>query len=368
MRTRSALLILSLVVLVLLWNTSAGPQSSVAAQERDAEAAGPLRRRTALEPGAEQDCVAGLNAWRDDRFEAAVKHYQAAAAKLEKALQDTRMAPTQVTIEAGEIHDFCKDGHLLRVQGLLGDKPELLQARDDAQQTPLHLAARHGHKALATYLIEQGAAVDAVDKFGATPLLRAASRGHTQMVEFLLSKGADANAPRLSGPVQTGRPNRLNGATALHMAAYNGHTAVAEALIANGADVNAKTDAGLTPLSFAVAGSVGPRLPAVLLANGAGLTAHACAMLGAVRALDLLLAGGVNANAPDGIHGWTPLFYAIRGKQKAAVALLLSRGASPTVKDNQGHTPLEYAKSQYSLVDDAAGKILDILRKYKGGG
>ena len=56
--------------------------------------------------------------------------------------------------------------------------------KDNDEWTPLHLAARYGHKEIVEYLVEKGADVNAKDKEGWTPLHFAAQEGHTEIVEW----------------------------------------------------------------------------------------------------------------------------------------------------------------------------------------
>src|ERR1700753_746274 len=72
---------------------------------------------------------------------------------------------------------------------------------------------------MVTGLLDQGASVDARDRFGARPLSHAARSGHLAMVDLLLTKGAPIDARNLAG------------ATALFVAAERGQVAVVQRLI-----------------------------------------------------------------------------------------------------------------------------------------
>jgi ankyrin repeat protein len=61
----------------------------------------------------------------------------------------------------------------------------------------------------------------------------------------------------------------------------------------------------------------------------------------------------VNAKAEE---GWTPLHDAARGGHKEIAELLIAKGADLNAKDNDGETPLDWAK----------GETADILRKHGG--
>jgi len=59
---------------------------------------------------------------------------------------------------------------------------------------PLYLAASEGRLEAVRYLLNEGADVNAREKFGGTPLTEAAYHGHLNVVEELLFHGADPNA------------------------------------------------------------------------------------------------------------------------------------------------------------------------------
>jgi cytohesin len=69
-----------------------------------------------------------------------------------------------------------------------------VNAKDDIGKTPLHQAAREGHKEIAELLIEKGADVNAKGWKGLTPLHFATSRGHKEIAELLIAKSANVNA------------------------------------------------------------------------------------------------------------------------------------------------------------------------------
>ena len=134
------------------------------------------------------------------------------------------------------IHDAAKTGDMAAVRALLEKQPGLLNAPNNDGQTPLHVAAKNGHKEIVGLLLEKGAEVNARDRFQGTPLHWAVFYGHKEVAELLLVKGAAVNT------------KERKGWTPLHYAAWKGYKDLAELLIANDADVNAQQEEGMTPL------------------------------------------------------------------------------------------------------------------------
>jgi ankyrin repeat protein len=84
--------------------------------------------------------------------------------------------------------------------------------------TPLMYAAFNGHVAVASYLTEVGAKVDAQSASGLTTLMVAAKNGHFDVVGVLLKNNADA------------RKKDQFGLTAMDHAKKGGNTRIAESL------------------------------------------------------------------------------------------------------------------------------------------
>jgi uncharacterized protein len=57
--------------------------------------------------------------------------------------------------------------------------------------TPLHYACTNGHIEIAAFLLDKGAAVDALSPNETTPLMMAIRAGNIQLVRLLLDRGAD---------------------------------------------------------------------------------------------------------------------------------------------------------------------------------
>eukprot|EP00045_Choanoeca_perplexa_P004523 m.38861 g.38861 ORF g.38861 m.38861 type:complete len:198 (-) comp12621_c0_seq10:513-1106(-) len=133
------------------------------------------------------------------------------------------------------LYKACYDGHLGVVQQVLDcTAPERLTALINQHNvnhlgfTPLHQAARQGHIAIVSYLIERGADCNARSGSGQTILHVACIAGHTTTAELLLTHGADIEE------------KYKDSETALYLACFSGRNATAEMLIASGADVRVK--------------------------------------------------------------------------------------------------------------------------------
>ncbi|XP_036962869.1 ankyrin repeat domain-containing protein 27 isoform X1 [Acanthopagrus latus] len=138
--------------------------------------------------------------------------------------------------------------------------------------TPLHVAALHGHSALAALLIRHGANVNARTNQSATPLHLATQNSHIQVVRFLLECNAKLNKKDhygntplihacLCGNVETATTllqsnalvniANLQGNTALHEAVRGGHQPLVELLLRGGASPGLRNKRQRTPLDCA---------------------------------------------------------------------------------------------------------------------
>jgi len=81
------------------------------------------------------------------------------------------VAPSAVW--AGEIHEAVRVVNFGRVKALLEATPDLLSARDEYDQTPLHEAARGGYEDIVKLLLDKGAHLDLKDNLVRTPVYNA---------------------------------------------------------------------------------------------------------------------------------------------------------------------------------------------------
>ncbi len=194
-----------------------------------------------------------------------------------------------------------------------------VNARDEDNNTALHLAAQWGDRELAQRLIGKGADVNAKTIAGLTPLHFASTNETTGVAQLLLANGADIHARSIEGD------------TPLHFAAWQGEEDAVELFIASGGDVNSKNKDGGTPL-------------------------HEAAYYGKKVVVELLIVNRADINAKYN-DGQTPLHRAVYYGHKEVVELLIANGADINAKDNNGKTALQLA------IDEGHDGVAELLRK-----
>ena len=103
-----------------------------------------------------------------------------------------------------------EDAELHRIQNLLKDSPDLINARNSEGLTPLQDAAARGRVSVLQFLLANHALLEVRSSSGETALTIAAAQGHKPVVELLLEKGrtftpaARTSAPRFMPPPATG--------------------------------------------------------------------------------------------------------------------------------------------------------------------
>jgi len=255
-----------------------------------------------------------------------------------------------------------------RIQEMVRNSPDLINASEQGGPTPLVKAAARGQLMVVQYLLRSGADVNLksppwhepgsletlnVPTLVETALCEAAGRGHLAIVQVLLEHGAAVDAPDLLGD------------TPLHRAAHAGFKSVVEALLAAKADVNARDSRGWTPLHWAAAEGF-KSVAEVLLAAKADMNArnrrgdtplHLAAAAGQTALVELLLAHKAEVNikntGPALRHAEeyqetrdaTPLIAAIVGNHLAVVKLLLAAKAEVNLEGEAGVVPRRPAES-----------------------
>ena len=115
-----------------------------------------------------------------------------------------------------------------------------VNATDEFGRTPLMVAALLGRKDFCTYLMANGAIVDARGKYQMTALHEASANGQLEIVKLLLAAGANINA------------TSSDGLTPLMCASAWGYSSLAQLLLSAGADPLAKDTRGATAYDIAL--------------------------------------------------------------------------------------------------------------------
>ena len=237
--------------------------------------------------------------------------------------QQAQIHPSIVSVSDTE------DQEIARIQTMIQNSPDLINAPGEGGNTPLNKAAYNGWLKVAAFLLDHGADVNAG---GIPPLNSAATAGNRAMAELLLSRGANVNSIGSLGK------------TPLHTAVEKKFWAVAEVLLANKADVNAPDDFGNTPLVSATENKQ-VKIIQVLLAAGAnpnlenknGRTPFSVAAAsGLPDIVKMFLAAKAD---PNGGKLDAPLLVAIHAKDVVSAELLLLAGANPNAKGEDDWQP-----------------------------
>jgi cytohesin len=210
--------------------------------------------------------------------------------------------------QANRIGSAASEGNFDKVKELLDNNPRLIKAKGHFNRTLLHRATT------GEYLHSEGT------HWATAPNYR-------QVIELLIAKGADVDARDATGE------------TPLHIAAMSKDIEIAELLISKGADVNAKDNTGETPLQKARYKNA----VELLVENGAKADIFVASSFGLIDKVNSLLEATPALLNAKGEYEWTPLHWAVHGKQKQVIELLIVKGADINATDVGGDTPLQQA-------------------------
>lgn len=207
-----------------------------------------------------------------------------------------------------DIFAACQLGDVNLVRGFLQRDPQLVHARDESGNTPLHCATT---TEVAEILLEAGADLEAIGEYGDTPVEHLSYPPVRPVADFLMSRGAHIG---------------------FHLACSRNDVA----------RVRAYLDADPSLLHV----RQGHKRP-----EADTLPIYIATIYQAIDVVRLLLDRGVDANAQDERRGGaTPLHFAALYGNLDMVQLFLSVKADPTTRANfygpalQNATPLTWAK------------------------
>jgi ankyrin repeat protein len=266
--------------------------------------------------------------------------------------------------QSESLSDLIRAGNREAVLAAITSPDLNVNTPDPDGSTPLLWATYKVDHQMVRALLKRGAKTNVTNQYGSSPLSEAVKVGDAELVSMLLDHHADPNSA-----------NR-DGQTALMLASSLGAVDVAQLLIGKGANVDAvETYRGQTALMWAAAENH-PDVVDLLLAHHADVKIRAkyddwprqitsepraqfrstgglTALLYATRsgclpcAHTLVKAGAdVNEPNPDGV---TPLINAIDNRNYDIAMFLLDKGASPSMWDMSGRTPLYMAVDMHSL-------------------
>lgn len=143
-----------------------------------------------------------------------------------------------------------------------------------------------------------------------TALMKAVKANNVAQVKQLIAQGVNVSEADSAGD------------SPLIMAAYNGYTEITRLLLEAGADV----------------GALDPGMKATAL--------HAASYAGRTEAAALLVQHGIDIDKQGPYNGYTALHDAIWQNNIDVAQVLIDAGANLHLKNQQGQTPLDFAKSK----------------------
>jgi len=218
--------------------------------------------------------------------------------------------------------------------------------------TPLMISSARGNYKISRILINQGADVNAVERYGRSALSIASEYNHNEIVKLLCLNGA--NIDQLD--------NDSN--TPLMYAASDGNTDIITTLCELGADVHLQDELGNTPLMLLCQTTLNncDHIKNIKEFIKFGSNIHAVnhdneslIMMAVkwchIKVIKYLLDIGVNPNLVDGF-GISALDIAIKMKRNHVVDLLYTYGANPIVDESDSESDNESDSESDSESDD----------------
>jgi uncharacterized protein len=145
------------------------------------------------------------------------------------------------TQEPLDVFEAAAFGRTARLEAILDEKPDLVDAYAQDGFFPLGLAAFFGREDAVRLLLSRGANLDqkARNAMKVAAIHAASAEGGFRIARLLIEAGADVNAVHQAG------------FTPLHAAAMTGQLELAKLLLERGADPRAKADDGRDALAMA---------------------------------------------------------------------------------------------------------------------
>ena len=97
------------------------------------------------------------------------------------------------------LHTAADAGDIVAIDSIAKRQPDLINAPEVGDHTPLHVAVASGKREAVEHLLQDGANLESRDVCRWTPLHMAVDNNRREILEFLLAKGADVNAKDCRG-------------------------------------------------------------------------------------------------------------------------------------------------------------------------
>jgi len=245
------------------------------------------------------------------------------------------------------VHAVCWDQLEVLLSPAAVRLPSLATLADSDGCTLLHWAALNNRIAIATFLLERGALVDAVGgKLGETPMHWACRRKWYGMMELLYSRGADVNR------------RNVNGCDALMLACTTGPDLPTLYLLLHwSADVNSRDNAGHTCVEVLV--------KTLLLKPPPGVEQSESQSVALRNSIRLLMKFGASPHLPSEKGGDSALHLFAANAKYDDLALMFdvyqhSQGDNVhTMKNSKGETP--YMVATHEKRESTRRLLLDAL-------
>ncbi|MFP4497816.1 MAG: ankyrin repeat domain-containing protein [Vulcanimicrobiota bacterium] len=126
-----------------------------------------------------------------------------------------------------------------QVKTIVKKRPEIVNARDLENFTPLHISIKARNFSLIDFFIASGADVNVQSIDGVTPMMLAIQSNNYNLLNYLLGEATDMKLTDEKGN------------SCLHYAAKTGNVEIFKLLLEKGAFIKARNEKGLTPLDIA---------------------------------------------------------------------------------------------------------------------
>lgn len=237
---------------------------------------------------------------------------------------------------------FSADLGLISMVKYFVNRGANVNARNFNSETAIFVSSKHGYSEIVHFLVEHcSAQVNVANRDGETPLMNSIMKRNVELMKYLIDHGADLSTM-----------NRF-GETAFFRAVFkfNHKLEVLKYLIEKGANMNVQDLRGQSVLMYSIPMSV--EVVKFLVDQGCDLSATndegdnaltiAC-FWKRLEVAKILCEKGMNINHQNR-KGETPLYLSSDRNSLDLVKYLISRGADMKIESKKGYTPFDIARA-----------------------